>query len=274
MNMNDRYYGFDLSPTHFAVVRLTRAFDFDGAVIALPANKLWTARAAAAAFPNVTILPVPAASKDHSEQLCRLHAIVTAAGLAFDMLMPPAGGRMWVAIEDYAFHTDYTPHRTGEVGGGCRVEILRRGGVIRLWTPDTIKYAATGKGSAEKEQVRDAMLDRGAVGIAESADPYFDYYDAYALARLSVLEVQVRDGHLDLSDLLAHERKTMLRVTPTWPTNVLARDWADLSESTAQFRREIDAAEAKFNDARHRAVAKEARAAAKAAKVSKGTPSP
>jgi hypothetical protein len=52
-----------------------------------------------------------------------------------------------------------------------------------------------------------------------------DLCDAYALARFVELEIELRAGRVQLSDLHEKEIQTLNRCTKRYPDNLLAREW-------------------------------------------------
>jgi hypothetical protein len=144
----------------------------------------------------------------------------------------------YVAVEDYGYNTGHEAYGTGQVGGLLRTVIMDRGCPLRLHDPTSVKLWATGRGNADKVEVRNAVrdvhgVDFLAVGLSDtdSSDAAAgDLADAYVLARMALGEVHVRAGRRSLQDLTDGERRVFLRVTKTYPTNLLDRPWTTAGE--------------------------------------------
>ena len=131
-----------------------------------------------------------------------------------------------IGLEDYAMAASQGAHQIGEVSGVVRLRLYRnRFCYVRLWDPLTLKLYATGCGDADKDSIRNAIRERWGVEFPGSGSHEDDLMDAYALARMTLLEADVRTGRVSLQHLLDQERRIFLRVTKSHPINVLERPY-------------------------------------------------
>jgi len=144
-----------------------------------------------------------------------------------------------VGIEDYAIRAEQGAHYLGEVGGVARLLCWFRGVRFRLHDPISAKMFVTHDGTAQKDLVEECVLGRWGKDFSKYNPPSpknpkhkqsrrtsEDLADAYGLAKLVETEAHIRTGELTLKGL-AHdqERKVFNRVTKTYPTSLLDRDW-------------------------------------------------
>ena len=228
--MSDVFLGLDLSITHFALVGVDRRGQFVGGYMATDkttVKKLTQARS------PVRCTEIPALPKHAplTNKLERLESIKFKLVGAIHDLVGDAERPTYISLENYAFGKANQAHQTGETGGVCRLAILNAGLRLRLYSPNSIKLYATGKGKAEKDEIREAMLARGAHvlgGTAKSAasiDKHGDFYDAYAAAYMTLDEVMLRAGEITLSSL-SDERRSAFIKTDESGDNVLVQPWA------------------------------------------------
>lgn len=151
----------------------------------------------------------------------------------FDLLRPT-----YVGIEDYAYRATDTAYQLGEVGGAARYHAWRVGAKVRLHDPQSLKMYAVHNGTADAHETM--------VGVQErwpATKDLFDRYqsgkdqrtvedlcDAFAMAQLVWLEVQLRDGREQLSKLHPKEVQLFNRCTKRYPTNILSREWLSRGE--------------------------------------------
>lgn len=150
----------------------------------------------------------------------------------------------FVGIEDYALDVGHGAHYQGEVGGIARILCWFRGFNMRLHDPISLKMYAAHNGTAGKEQVEQAAMDRWDVDFATVNQPANkktgvmnrqtsqDLCDALALAKLVDLEVRLRAGVTLLKDLHEKEVRVFNRVTKTYPVGLLDREWIVNPEGT------------------------------------------
>ena len=140
---------------------------------------------------------------------------------------------IYFAIEGYSYGSkSNSTYQIGELGGVVR-DICYLFGCIRIHDPYSIKLWATNKGNAKKRAMYNAYtkysvcLDDIHKLIEEGKDDLkgvgTDVIDAFWLADLLRVELDIRDGTLQLTDLSEGQRQVFLRTTKTYPINMLNR---------------------------------------------------
>lgn len=141
----------------------------------------------------------------------------------------------FLGVEGFAYRASQNAHQIGGVASVFRVKAWIRRLKIRVHGPETVKMFAADDGNAAKSEVRYAMHEK--YPETEKFDEYAhgsgssefqipeDLCDAYAVAQLLWLEVQLRNGWIELKDLSPKIVQIFNRVTKRWPTNILGRDW-------------------------------------------------
>jgi len=158
-------------------------------------------------------------------------------------------GAVYVAQEAYAFSAGQRRSKDGmPIGGGSKPYQIGEAGAIfklackdlgfkmRLHDPSSVKMFATGLGNAPKDDVRNAVYkmiyeDRSGLELEcfpsdKDGGVQGDVADAYVLAMMARLEVEVRAGRVSLADLDKDKRRIFLRTTKTNPVNLLDRPWS------------------------------------------------
>jgi Holliday junction resolvasome RuvABC endonuclease subunit len=147
-----------------------------------------------------------------------------------------------VGLEDYALSEAQGSHQIGEIGGTIRLLCWFRGLRLRLHDPVTLKMYTAHDGTADKSMMEAAVQDRWGVDFSIFNPPApkptaknkapkqnrtvsEDLHDAYALAQLTWLEVQLRRGEVLLKDLHEKEIRVFNRVTKAHPVSLLDREW-------------------------------------------------
>ena len=149
----------------------------------------------------------------------------------------------YASLEDFAYRAEQGAHQLGGVGGVARLACWRANARLRLYNPMHAKMYAAHNGHASKEEMAEAVLRRWHIRFDEYNQPFAkpskknpnpkqnvtveeDLVDAYVHAQLVWAEVQLRAGTLALSGLEHNkERQIFLKVSKTYPINVLARAW-------------------------------------------------
>lgn len=156
------------------------------------------------------------------------------------------GGRFerkpnFVGVEDYAIRVEQGAHYIGEVGALARMQLWHRGIAFRLHDPISVKMFITHDGTAQKDLVEEKVKERWGEDFGGYNGPPVatgrhkgkqnrrtseDLADAYGIARLVWIEAKLRAGFLTL-DKLEHPKEIQVfqRVTKTYPTNLLGREW-------------------------------------------------
>lgn len=142
----------------------------------------------------------------------------------------------YAGLEDYALRSDYQSHQLGEAGGVCRLAMWKLGVPFRLSDPTSSKMFVTHDGGAQKDLVERFVRDRWGADFSacngkapKGKEPQRtsseDLADAFGLAKLVQTEVRLRSGKLQLKELHPKEIRVFNRVTKTYPTNILDREW-------------------------------------------------
>lgn len=150
----------------------------------------------------------------------------------FEMVMGELG--MWcvdgaflaVALEDYAMGMEQGSHMIGETGGVFKLCALNRPYVsLRLHEPITLKMFVTGRGDKRaKDVMGDAVKAKWKVDFSKYGKAADDLVDAYSLARMALLEAQVRNGQVALKDCDEAALRVFNRTTDAYPENCLSRN--------------------------------------------------
>lgn len=146
------------------------------------------------------------------------------------------GPAVYVGVEDYAYGAAMNAHQIGEVGGLFRLKAWLRGHAIRFHDPKSVKMFAVHDGSADKREVAYFVQERwpetkefARYSYVRGKTDYTvveeDLCDAFAVAKLVWLEVQLRRGDVLMKDLHEKEVQVFNRVTKQWPVNILGRSW-------------------------------------------------
>jgi Holliday junction resolvasome RuvABC endonuclease subunit len=145
----------------------------------------------------------------------------------------------YVGIEDYALEGGaHGAHYKGELGGVARLAALAAGAKMRLHDPGSVKLYAAHNGKAEKDEVEEAVYKRWGIefghfnpkpkpGKKQNRQTSEDLADAFAVARLVWMEVQLRAGRALLSQLHPKEVQVFNRVTKAYPVSLLGREWIE-----------------------------------------------
>ena len=146
------------------------------------------------------------------------------------------GAADYVGVEDYAYRIPMNAHQLGEVGGLFRLKAWLRHKKVRFHDPGSVKMFAAHDGTADKKEVAYFVQERWpeteefrrysySRGKTDYTVVEEDLCDAFAVAQLVWLEVQLRRGDVVMRDLHEKEIKVFNRVTKQWPVNILGRGW-------------------------------------------------
>lgn len=148
----------------------------------------------------------------------------------------------YVGLEDYAIRAEQGAHYLGEVGGLTRLLCWKLGTKLRLHDPTSVKMYAAHDGTCQKDAVQRAVEKRWSVNFSSVDQPSpkptekkpnprqnkqtsEDLADAFAIAQLVRVELQLRQGTLLMSQLHEKEVRVFNRITKTYPINLLNREW-------------------------------------------------
>jgi hypothetical protein len=153
---------------------------------------------------------------------------------------------VYVSLEGYAYgrsEKSNSVFQIGELTGILKQYWYNEGFKLRIHDPASTKYLSVGKGNALKKEMVDAARADGCeftarirtvhpkirgVRVEDYDGVGTDIADAYWLAKLLWIELQLRSGKLVMSDLPEYQIKTFNRTTKSYPTNILARDFIEL----------------------------------------------
>jgi len=108
------------------------------------------------------------------------------------------------------------------------------GARLRSYDPATLKMFAVWNGAASKDLMVEAVLDRWGMDFnqfntdAKNNRISEDLVDAFVAAKVLDVELRIRRGELAMSDLEDDKERTVfLKVTKSYPTNILARPFIE-----------------------------------------------
>lgn len=152
----------------------------------------------------------------------------------------------YYSIEGYSYSSQSTSIcQIAELTGYIKQAIFEGGGHIRIHDPLSVKLFATNKGNClKKDVVKEALkhfiIPEGLIKktwkkvreekIEEYDGPATDIADAYFLARMLWMELEVRAGRILLSELEEGQRRIFLRTSKHYPINLLDRSFIHKGE--------------------------------------------
>jgi len=165
----------------------------------------------------------------------------------WDRFTRGSGQPIYVGIEGYAYGQSNKSNSifqiaewTGLLKNFLYTEYIK----LRIHDPASAKFFSVGKGNATKKEMVDVARAEGCsfeatvqtVIVKPKNRPAYEDYegpgtdvvDAYFLARLVWMELQLRRGLVVMSELPEYQIKTFNRVTKSYPVNILARDFISM----------------------------------------------
>lgn len=215
--------GFDLSLNHSGAVALDEAGKVDG---------YWfvSKKKGAVDQSNCRGYRLPVKKNDIDPEIYQLKRMLFYKKWINKVILE--SGAEYAGLEGYAYSAiSNSSYQYGELGCCARMELARNSCAFRIHDPKSVKMFAFGKGNADASQLLEIVpeslrsewkrIERGLKGqqVAE------DLAVAYWMARLVWIEVELRAGRKLLSSLKPHEIRVFNRVTKTYPTNLLDREW-------------------------------------------------
>lgn len=250
MEDNALIVGLDISLEHFGMVALSTAGQAFHCTYEYPTQKyVWEDKLLIGGTLPVSLkgFLTPKKLENEGRDFHTVRRIVFSNTVIQNTLLDLIQYRPWyVAIEDYAIGAAFSGStglvQIAEMTGTIKNWIYMNGGAIRTYDPSTVKLYATGKGNALKRHVIEAAVADGfnlpssmfkevkkiwqGKPDKELDGPGSDLCDAYTLAKMLWLELQVRSGNIEIKDLPEHIRERIFfRVTKGNPVNLLARDF-------------------------------------------------
>ena len=139
----------------------------------------------------------------------------------------------YVGIEDFAYRAPQSAHQIGEISGIVRLSAYSKGLKLRLHDPMTLKMFACHEANLDAKTTRVMIEERWPEAKAafsryvsgKDERTLEDLCDAYALAKLVDLEIQLRAGTVRLDSLHEKEVQVFNRCTKRYPESLLAREW-------------------------------------------------
>lgn len=141
----------------------------------------------------------------------------------------------YAAIEDYAFGAKGAVFDIGEFVGYIKMNLFEKKIPFRLYDPNSIKKYGTGKGNADKITMYDKFMDYNETKIdikampvpnkGSGVTPTSDVVDAFWIAKLLQLELQLRKGFKTLQGLSEDDISIFNRVTKARPESILSTDF-------------------------------------------------
>ena len=137
----------------------------------------------------------------------------------------------YVVVEDYALRAEQGAHQMGEIGGLMRWMLYRAGIPFRLHDPTTVKMFVAHCGTCQKDAVERAVKERWGRDFShhnagqKSRQTSEDLADAFGLAMMGQVEVEVRAGRMKVSDLHPKEIRVFNRITKYMPVPLVDREW-------------------------------------------------
>jgi Holliday junction resolvasome RuvABC endonuclease subunit len=218
-----RFLGVDLSLNHAGFVLLDKHGDF---LEAYYAASTVTSRKAGGPVRTTLIKKPPKMTRQrwNMERLIQWDAFLT---YVLEHALP-----CFVSLEDYAYGAKTnSAYQIGELGGLFRLIVWDHMMALRLHEPTVVKLFAVGSGRADATTLLDAIPSTQKkmflryCGSGKNKQTAEDLAVAYWLARMVYYEFALREGDMLLKELQPHERRIFLRVTKTYPINILDREW-------------------------------------------------
>jgi hypothetical protein len=229
------YLGLDVSLNHLGMAFLSPQGKFLDYYFITSVKK-----EANAHLDHSTYYNAPSARSDHplhykrvNEFLDVVHDVVRDF---YDVGMDFVGNpTLLCCVEGYAVGTKSSRlFETAELTGSIKNYLVyEQEYPLRVHDPDSVKLFAVGNGHAKKEDVYRQFVQETEVeiyykqvkrGTKKDFDgPGTDVADAYFLARLTWMEMQLRKGRMSLQDMPENWVRVVNRVTKTYPTNLLDR---------------------------------------------------
>lgn len=222
-----RILGIDLALNHTGFVLV----DSKGEIIA---ERLVTDIKSASKKSNATLLDYPKTGDKGADSVVRLKWWDKFLPDLFRELRPTH-----IGIEDYAMRVESNAvYQIGELGGVARLHALKAGALLRLHDPLSVKMFGAELGNATGWEVAEAVRDVWKQDFSaynpappknpkqkQNTLPQEDMSAAYIIARLVQYEILLRDGKLNMASLSPKKVQVFNRVTKTYPTNLLGREF-------------------------------------------------
>jgi Holliday junction resolvasome RuvABC endonuclease subunit len=193
-------------------------------------------------FPNHIML-LSKQEKEESKETFRLRRMKEFRSKLIWTCSQPLG---YFSIEGFAYASQSTSIcQIAELTGYIKQAIFEGGGYIRIHDPLSVKLFATNEGNCLKKDVvnealkhfdipegliKKKIVKKKGEKVEEYNGPGTDIADAYFLARMLWMELEVRAGRILLSDLSEGQRRIFLRTSKHYPENLLSRSFIHKGE--------------------------------------------
>lgn len=145
------------------------------------------------------------------------------------------------SIEGYSYSSQSTAVcQIAELTGYLKHTVFEGGGFVRIHDPLSVKLFAINKGNCLKKDIvnralkhidvpegliKKKIVKKKGIRVEEFDGPATDIADAYFLARMLWVELEVRAGRILLSELDEGQRRIFLRTSKHYPVNLLDRSF-------------------------------------------------
>jgi len=151
----------------------------------------------------------------------------------------------FISIEGYSYQSQTTSIcQIAELTGTLKHKLLEMGAKIRVHDPSTLKQFGANLGNAKKIQMLDAARTKGFLvpdsiikpvkkaGIFIDVDgPGTDIIDAWFLAHMLYMELQLRDGRIIIDELDKIKQKIFRRISTYYPVDLMHRTFIEYCPS-------------------------------------------
>jgi Holliday junction resolvasome RuvABC endonuclease subunit len=130
----------------------------------------------------------------------------------------------FIALEGYSFNSRSSrASDIHELCGLIKLHLWREEIPVRIYPPSTLKMAVTGRGDADKGDMKIACFRKFNLEVTEIGSAGENIADAVLLAGLLSAELAIRDGRMTMEDLDAHARRALLHTTKKEPEAIISR---------------------------------------------------
>lgn len=137
----------------------------------------------------------------------------------------------YVAIEDYAFRAIGRVFHIGGYVEGIKMFLYRKGIPIRLYEPSRVKQFTTGSGNADKPAMVLEAYKKWNVDFSDCGQYSNNVVDAYAINKLLVLELAIRNKEVNLEDCSKIIQNIFLSTTKKNKVPLIEREFIAKGES-------------------------------------------
>lgn len=241
-------FGFDISLEHWGITCIgSDTGELLGSWSSYPTKK-WVVED----IPEIKYIGRQSPGKEKDEQkapftqrrirmaIRRIKCVVTKALLKYSKVGYEHDD-FYISIEGYSYQSQTTSIcQIAEVTGALKHVMFEMGGRLRVHDPSTLKQFGAGLGNAKKIQMIEAARYQGfnvpdtiikpttSGGILVDVDgPGTDIVDAWFLAHMLYMELQLRDGRKVIGDLDTIKQGIFKRISVYYPVDLMKRPFMD-----------------------------------------------